>query len=295
MIATTLRRDVGIINTEGVISSTRPCNYWLIVFKQILSTKRKKNFQLKYLVFLLPIFGLIFLLLTSNYEAILPMFIVSIFAIAIAFALLGYFDRYGFLNLESIDNLAKFIIDIKGDVKQNLASITLNLGDLQKSEHEVDPKRLGIKPKAKTKFKAHQLNRIRAKFFLKDNSFVQVSLHQMVVRVTTSKRRSSGKYKTKVKYKHRFYYLLTLRLNANTSQVLSADRLGMLSDKYIITCDTIDGYHYIKIKYKEKLHSLPKKISNQQKTATSYYSDMLTYLYVNNVYTRTNNLNKIGN
>ena len=181
-------------------------------------------------------------------------------------------------------HLVKFIIDLKGDIFRDLMSLKLNVSPIEQSVNLLDPLKIGLKKKRGVRYKPYELERYRASFQLLDGSTCMTALYQISLRVSTTKRRSSGKVKTKFKYKHKFLYVLTLKLKESDYNLLSLTALNSLKNVYNIAVTSEDGYHLIKLKLKEKRITLTTKPKFSTKIKASNFTKMLDYLRENKIF-----------
>jgi hypothetical protein len=277
-----LKLDGKLLKKQKTIRARRPSEYWLLFFKRYILVKQSKPFRLRYLLFGIPVLILIvYFLGIGNFDAdtLIPVFMVSVFVSFLANVLLSqFFDKNAFIDTHSYNELAKFIIDIKGDVYRNLINLRLNFDTLEHDKYELASSKIGLKNTTKTKYFAYQTERFNAGLMLKDGSLCNVALHQVSVKVKTTKRRSSGKVKTKYKFKHKLFYSLALKLKTSDYKCVSEDKLKFLQDVYNITMQKENDLVVIKVKHKEKLMDVSSSVSPINKRSTSVYTKMLSYL-----------------
>jgi len=267
------------------IRAKRPSEYWLVFLKKYVLKKHREGFSWTMLTFLIPfiIVGLAgYTVIQIQPESPIWLFVIF-FGFILMFIVFGarfsHMQKRDFVDPNAFDHLAKFIIYIKGDTFKNLIGLDLNIAGIEDKDHAMDLTLLGLKEKYGLRYAAYQMERYRATIRLKDDSFCSASLYQMVLKTTTTKRRSSGKIKTKSKRKHKFYYILSLKLSAAAYEVMNTQSLVGFSDRFEITAREENGFHIVKIKCKEKLFSVEKKITAKQKRRPSIYYDMLDFVF----------------
>jgi len=287
MFKKALALDSKLFLKEKRIKAKRPSEYWLEFIKQHVLIEQKEGFSWALLLFVIPIIVLIFIIvaiLGGNGDGndygnwFIGLFVLSVFTLVIV-GVISTLRKRAFVNPNSFDHLAKFIIRIKGDTFKNLMGISLNLSPIEKEANLIPTQQLGLKETRQTKYAPYQLERYQANLRLKDDSFCSASLYQISLKTTTTKRRRSGKTKTKSKHKHKFYYILSLKLSEEKYQVADAKDVLKLEMPYEVTIRTENGFHIVKIKFKEKLLAFPNKITAQQKSKASVYTEMMDYLF----------------
>lgn len=189
----------------------------------------------------------------------------------------------------TFDNLAKFIMNIKGDIAQNMISVNLDISEITEDKYAIDFQTLGIIKDEETTYKPYQMERYLASFRLKDTSFCMVSLHQICLETTNTKRRSSGKIKSKTKYKHKLYYVLSLKLNKNLYTVVPPEALLKQTGPFEISIRTENEFHLVKLKYKEKLLALNSEISEAQRQKPSIFTEMMEGMFTDKIVIRNAN------
>lgn len=256
----------------------RPSEYWLLFFKNNVLTKQPKHFQIRYLLFLFPLSVLMLLIFNVIDFDYFPSLFISLFITFAIFGISGNFVKYPFVDTNSFNHLAKFIIDTKGDVHRNLMNIRLNFTPIQKDSNFINPTKIGLRAAKGVVYKPYELERYKAQFLLKNGTTCIVSLYQISLKIKTTKRRSSGKTKTKYKFKHKFLYVLSLKLNSNDYAIGSIDKLNKSYSKYTVIVYTEDGFHYVKIKQKEKAATIALELTHTGKNKNSYFTEMTEFL-----------------
>jgi hypothetical protein len=280
MFENALQKDGESFIKNKQISAKRPSEYWLLFIKQYVLSYKKPMLQPWMLMFLLPVIVLIVLLLIGpDTEIIMVGTGISIFISIVIGSIWRYNSSIAFVPVEEFHDLAKFIISIKGDIHRNLINLRLNAGVIEDKLNLLDPYKIGLTKSRGVKYAPYELERFKAVFYLKDASVCTVSLHQIALRVTTTKRRSSGKTKTKMKRKHKYFHALTLKLNASQYDILNQDQTNaVVSDLYDIRVKTDGGFHYVKVKSKQKLLTIPSVIKKMETHKDSIYTEMMQYV-----------------
>ncbi|MFK7813889.1 MAG: hypothetical protein AB8B59_15445 [Maribacter sp.] len=287
MFKKALALDSKLFLKEKRIQAKRPSEYWLEFLKKHVLIEQKAGFSWTLLLFLIPFFLLIFIIVNissgngdgENYgNWFIGLFVLTVFTLVIVGGL-STLRKRAFVNPNTFDHLAKFIVKIKGDTYKNLIGIRLNLSPIENEANLVPAKQLGLRETRQTKYAPYQLERYQANLRLKDDSFCSASLFQISLKTTTTKRRSSGKTKTKSKHKHKLYFILSLKISTADYQVTNPHTLKGLLDIYEVSVKTENGFHIVKIKFKEKLPAMPLKITNAQKRKPSIYINMIEYLF----------------
>ncbi len=278
-----LKIDGKLLKKQKSIRARRPSEYWLLFFKKYILVKRPAPFRLRYLLFAIPVLILIIFLVFDIVDVdpgdVVPIFVISIFVSVFANIFLSQaFDKNSFIDVHTYNELAKFIIDIKGDIYRNLINLKLNFDVLEQNKYELSPSKIGLNNTGQTKYYAYQVERFNAGVMLKDGSLCNVALHQVSVKVKTTKRRSSGKLKTKYKFKHKLFYSLAIKLKLSDYKSISEDKLKFLQDVYTVTMQKDHNLVIIKVKHKEKLREVNTSVSTLNKRSTSVYTKMLSYL-----------------
>jgi len=264
------------------IKARRPSEYWLLFFKKYIFIKRSPPFRLRYLLFAVPIIILLVVSIffgSDDVDYFAPFIIASaIVSIIVNVFLAPFLDRNDFIDNRSFNYLAKFIIDIKGDVYRNNINLHLNLNTIECRKYKISPSKIGLRKKSGIRYSTYQLERYNAGLILKDGSLCNVALNQISIKVFTTKRSSSGKLKTKHKHKHKLFYTLSLKLKKDNYKLLDESKLGMLQQVYNISTQMENNLYIIKIKHKEKLSKISSSISENNQRETSIYTNMLNYL-----------------
>lgn len=271
------------------ISAKRPTEYWLDFLKQyVLTYKTPTNYR-SYLIFLIPVFCLgVMIFLHIDIDTIMIVMFFSVFITVIISIIMQGLKRQAVVPINAYHELAKFIISIKGDIYKNRFDMRINSGVIEEDTNLLDPVKIGIVRRARTKYKPFELERFKANFTLKDGTFCSVSLNQITMRVTTTKRRSSGKTKTKMKRKHKFFHLLTLKLNEADYKVFTPGTNITNTPDFDIVLHTENGFHFIKIKAKIKLTNVASKLSRSAMHSPSLYTNMIDYLWQHKIIEATN-------
>nr|WP_321226163.1 hypothetical protein [uncultured Psychroserpens sp.] len=269
------------------ISAKRPTEYWLAFIKRYVLSYKKPWFHKRYLLFTIPVVILIIMLLSdADADDIMPIiFVSSIFCFFIVIFLTAK-ARQAIVPINAFHELAKFIISIKGDIYKNRFDMRLNSGVIEEDVNLLDPNKIGLAKRHRTVFKPFELERFKANIILKDGSICSLALNQITLRVTTTKRRSSGKTKTKMKRKHKFFHLLTLKLKDVDYQIFNQDNSIMANDRFEIILYTENGFHYVKVKAKVKVSDVPSKLKENTTHKPSLYTEMIQYLLDNKIMTK---------
>ncbi len=289
MLEKALKQDAQRIGKTQKFKAKRPIEYWLLFLKMnvLPYSKSSFKFKLKHLAYLVPIILIIALLLLGySFDSIVPILFVSVFFMLFIIPILGLFQKQAFVPVDAFQDLAKFIIAVKGDVHRNLINLRLDYSPIENEKNLLDPNKIGIRKRKGTVYKPYKLERYHTQFIMKDGTVCTTTLNQVSVRIKTTKRRSSGKVKTKTKHKHKFFYALTLKLNATNYTVVNDKKAIELSnDKYNIAIATIDASHFVKIKYKTKPSVVSSVLRPQLKHTKSAVTEMMNYLTSNQVMT----------
>ena len=285
MFKETLLSDGKDFKKNKKIYKNRPSKYWLVFFKKFVLVKQRSPFNFWSLLFLIPLAILMLMLFGTLSDDYVPVLIISLFVTFIIFGIGSNCLTYPFVHITSFYHLAKFIIDIKGDVYRDLMSIRLNFGFIESNIHFMDPSKIGLKPSKTTKYKPYELERYKAQFQFKDGTVCNASLHQISLKVITTKRRTSGKMKTKRKYKHKFLYILLLKLKSNDYNIATIDHLNSTGASYSITHSEEDGFHYLKVKFKEKVEKIHQQLIPTKRRSNSNFTKMIEFLKDNNLVT----------
>lgn len=264
------------------IRAKRPTEYWLLFLKTYVLPHSAPRFKFKpgCLVFLIPIIALlIFFSVDADPDTIVPVLFVSVFVSFILFAIIGHLKKEAFVPVDAFQDFAKFIIAIKGDIHKNLINLRLDYSTIENDKNLLDPYKIGLKKIKGVKYKPYSLERFHAQFILKDGSVCTTALNQISLKVTTTKRRSSGKVKTKSKHKHKLFYALTLKLNAKDYNISTKEQISKISNKkYNVMVNTANGFHFIKIKYKKKTSVISPVLRPQFKHSNSVITEMMAYI-----------------
>lgn len=287
MIKKALLMDAKQFVKKKQIRAKRPSEYWLLFIKRHVFTYKDSGFHSYYLVFLLPVLVILFILVTNspNETILFAGFISAVFSFLI-FAFMKATAKKPFVPLEAFQELAKFIISIKGDVYKNLVGLHMNLSTIEDDANKLDPNKIGLKNESGVKYKPYEIERFKANFTLKDGSICLISMHQIVLRVSTTKRRSSGKTKTKMKRKHKFFYQLTLKLKASDYKVIQPKDLLTFNENYVsydVTTKDDGAFYWVKIKSKKKLFKFETKLNTTTKHLDSIFTKMMELLVVHKV------------
>jgi len=265
---------------EKSISKSLPAETWLFFIKKNILSANPNKFKPGCLLSILIIVIILGLKFTDviGYEAMIGSLIFSIIGSIIVLAVVYGFGKSAFVHLPAFHHLARFLIHIKGDLKDNLIDLKMDLASIENDENALDLQSIGLKNTKTTKYTPYQMQRYFGSFNFKDGSFGAVSLSQITVKVRSTKRRSSGKVKTKIKHKHKLYYQLLLRLPIDTYQVVETGDFNDLSPIYSVSIVQKKSYHVVKIKQKEKLPYLVVKMKETSQNHNSYFTKMLKFL-----------------
>ncbi|SHJ09316.1 hypothetical protein [Aquimarina spongiae] len=282
-----LKKDKKTFKSTKQITASRTSEYWLIFSKNHIF--RPSSFiiklQPKHLVFLIPIlvFFISFLSTESiNDLSIAPIAVAAFFSFFL-YAALAIFDKHDFVHKDAIHELIKFIIAIKGDIYRNLMKVTLNLNRIENAKFSIPPAELNLSKRKGVTYKPYGMERYKANLRLKDGSICSVSLYQISLKVSTTKRRSSGKIKTKSKYKHKMFYSLSLKLDKNKYRVISQNNVSTDEHTYNIMVKEEQNHFVIKVRDKVKLLHLTDKVSTESKSNESVFTQIMTHLYQKNI------------
>lgn len=275
--------------SEGkIISAKRPTEYWLAFFKRYVLSYSKPKFHAWYVVFAIPV--IVFFLLFFSGIDIELVFIIS-FATVIGCIIIGGImsmkAKQELVPVNAYHELAKFIISIKGDIYKNRFDMRLNSSGIEEDSNLLDPNAIGLVKRHRTVYKPYELERFKAHFILKDGSVCSLALKQVSLRVTTTKRRSSGKTKTKMKRKHKFFHLLTLKLKDSDYNLFNAGSSLMSNERFEIVLHTENGFHFVKVKAKEKVSNIPSELRPNTTHKPSLYTEMIEYLLEHKIMTPT--------
>jgi len=289
MIEKALLTDGKRFAKDKQIKAKRPSEYWLLFMKRYVFSYKQPWFKLYYLVFLIPILVVISLLLFQvNSSSIFPLAFVSLMLTIIAFGILKLYSKQAFVPITAFQELARFIISVKGDVYRNLINLQLNTTHIESNLNVLDPRKLGLKPFKGVKYRPFETERFKANFTLNDGSICLVSLNQITLRVTTKKRRSSGKTKTKMKRKHKFFYQLALKLKTSDYQINTPNKgfeFSNINTDFDVSVKCHDDFCWVKVKSKEKILDVPSKLDKSSQHRDSIYTKMMQYLITNKVMT----------
>ncbi|TXE11597.1 hypothetical protein FUA26_05890 [Seonamhaeicola algicola] len=217
-------------------------------------------------------------------EDIFPILFFYPFYYIFLFLILNNYKKYKFVPVDAFQDLAKFIIAIKGDVHKNLINLRIDYSPIEHENNLLDPTKIGLVTRKGTSYKPYKVERYNAQFTMKDGTVCTTSLNQISIKVKTTKRRSSGKIKTKYKHKHKFFYALTLKLNPANYDIINAhEAIKLSNNKYQVAVTTINNAHFVKLKYKSKPSAIASVLRPQLKHSKSAVTEMLTYLTNNKV------------
>lgn len=288
MIKKALLMDAKQFAKKKQIRAKRPSEYWLLFIKRHVLTYKDPWFRLYYLVFLIPILVIVISIITdfTSEDGFMVLTIFSFIIPFFAFTILKEFEKKPFVPLEAFQELAKFIISIKGDVHRNLIGLRINSSPIEADINTLDANKIGLKNIRGVKYKPYEIERFKANFTLKDGSVCLISMHQIVLRVSTTKRRSSGKTKTKMKRKHKFFYQLTLKLKASDYKMISPKALIHVSGKdtaFDVTVKEDGDFCWVKVKSKKKMNTIASKLNTASKHKDSIFTNMMQHLIENKV------------
>jgi len=277
MIKNALKLDSDQFAKTKMIKAKRPSEYWLLFFKKNILVNIPWTFKSYHAFAFIPVVLLVILLSIDldDKSIILPFMIFSILFSVIAVTIAKKMSNKAFIPVNVYFDLAKFIVSIKGDVYKNLINIKLNSGPIEAPENLLNPSVLGLKNRTSVKYKPYQIERYFVQFTYKDGSSCVVSLNQISVRVTTTKRRSSGKIKSKMKHKHKFFHQLILKLKASDYTI--ADQVADKTN-YDITVKNEGDYNLVKLKFKEKIAEITSEINYNKRKNESIYTSMVKQL-----------------
>lgn len=286
MLEKALKLDGKRIAKSQRFKAKRPSEYWLLFFKTyIFPASSSFKFKSIYLVGLIPVLAIILLILVNaDSDTFMPVVFVSFFISLFLFIILKSFERHAFVPVQAFQDLAKFIIAIKGDIYKSVVNMRLDYSTIETDKNLLDPYKIGLKKLKGVKYKPYSLERFNAQFLLKDGSICTTALHQISLRVITTKRRSSGKTKTKTKHKHKLFYTLSLKLKTSDYDIASNDNvLKSANNTYEIATRSQGEYHLIKVKYKEKTIVISPVLKSELKHKESIYTEMIQYLSDNKI------------
>ncbi|WP_281986473.1 hypothetical protein [Aquimarina aggregata] len=275
MIRKALQLDGQRFRKTKQFKAKRPSEYWLLFFKKHVLLKERWKFKTFHLLALVPVL-LIFLFYTTTSDTettIVVGFISTFITIAVLTFLAGSSPK-AFVPIDEFAELAKFIIYTKGDIYKNIINLRLNAGQIEDTANLLKPEDIGFKNGSGTTYKPYQLERFFTQFVFKEGSSCMVSLYQISLRVSSTKRRSSGKVKTKIKHKHKFFYQLILKLKESDYSI--SDTFS--TDTYDITVKNENGFNLVKVKCKEKVSQIASEVNSANKHGMSIYTKMLKYL-----------------
>ncbi len=274
MIKKTLKLDGKQFHNTKQFKAKRPSDYWLLFIKQHILTKQPWRLKAFHLFALIPI--LLFLFFYSITGLSFAMFFVALICMLIVRGILRYGRNANaaFVPINIFVELAKFIIFTKGDISKNVIELRLNTGKITTAKNSLNPATIGLQNTSKIKYKPYQMERFYSQFKFKDGSICMLSFHQVLLRVSNTRRRSSGKIKTKIKYKHKLFYQLSLKLKTSDYSIIHSSS----TKHFDINVKSSDKYHLVKVKFKEKITEIPSKINAANKDQISIYTEMLTYL-----------------
>lgn len=269
------------------IQAKRPSEYWLVFLKKYVLVHHKEKRSWAFNLYAIPAIAFGLLLYTTIYtdsidsDDIMVWFMGCLFFtffMAVIIAMISSHKKLAFVDPNVFAHLAKFIIKIKGDTFENKIGIKLDLSQIEVLENYIEPASLGLKDTNETTYNPYYLERYQANLRLKDGSFCYVSLHQISVKKTTTKRRSSGKVKSKSKHKHKFYYNVSLKLSAVAYHVVPVENSVQFESAYEISIRTENGFHIVKMKFKEKISAIRPKITAKEKNSPSVFLEMIDFL-----------------
>jgi RNA polymerase sigma-70 factor (ECF subfamily) len=119
--------DSKLLKKTKKIKAKRPTQYWLVFITSNILRKKFKD-ETYWWILGIPIVFMLILMFTGNEEVLIPVFFVSFVLFIIVLAVNG--NKKLFLGKDHFDDLAKFIISIKGDVKRNLLQLDLNVSPI---------------------------------------------------------------------------------------------------------------------------------------------------------------------
>lgn len=286
-----VEKDGKLFRKTGKIQGKRPARFWLVFIKENLLTDQKKVYSPILLIFLIPITLAVLTIISlfysntfEDFENLMPAIMISAFACFFIYAVLSTTMKKNFIHSPSFHHLARFIVHIKGDIYKQLISLRIDNSIIEADANYISPKTLGVNPSKGTVYKPYQIERYALKFQFNDGTKGLASLHQISVRVRSTKRRSSGKTKTKVKFKHKLFYQLILTLPKSLYKVTNASVLATKQEPYGIVISEDSENFFVKIKMKQKRSEMFKKISHTVEDDVSYYTKMLKYAIENRVF-----------
>ncbi|WP_040281757.1 hypothetical protein [Psychroserpens damuponensis] len=285
MFENALLKDGQFFIKSKKINAKRPSEYWLLFLKRFVLSYKKPRFQTWMVMFFVPllVFAVLFVLQIDS-ELTMVITIISVFLSFFIGLIWKFSTNIAFVPLEEFHDLARFIISIKGDIYKNMINLRLNTGVIEDKLNLLNPSDIGLQRASGVKYHPYQLERFKAVFHLKDATVCTISLHQITLRVTTTKRRSSGKTKTKMKRKHKYFHALTLKLDASQYEILNQERITNTIDGfYDIRVKTDAGFHYVKVKTKQKLTSISSEIKKHHVHKDSIFTEMMHYLESNSI------------
>ena len=292
MIDQLIKKDVTLFKKTGIISGKRPASYWLLFLKKYTLVKQSLQFNKALLIFIIPLLLIITTIIATSISSnsddvdfMIPVTIISFFASFVTFIIISSKLKKNFIHSLTFHHLARFIIHIKGDVHRALLSLRLDNSIIEADKNYITPDSLGLRKRAGIVYKPYQMERYALKFQFKDGSKGYLSLHQITIRVSSTRRRSSGKTKTKIKFKHKFFYQLILSLPKSKYKVANESILASKQEVYSSTVSKDDAMYYLKLKYKEKPTLIRTEIEKGFESQTSRYTNMLEFAIKNELFT----------
>ena len=289
MIENALLMDGKQFAKNKQIKAKRPSEYWLLFIKRFVFSYKKPWFRWYHLVLLTPILVVFVMLsLAIDTNIIFPLVFVSLMLSIIAFTVIKLTSKQAFVPITAFQELARFIISVKGDIYRNLINLQLNTMPIESTPNALDPSKLGLKPLKGVKYKPFETERFKANFTLNDGSICLVSLNQITLRVTTTKRRSSGKTKTKMKRKHKFFYQLALKLKTSDYHVTAPNdefEFTNANPDFDVSVKCHADFCWVKVKSKEKILDVPSKLDTSSQHRDSIYTKMMQHVITNKVMT----------
>lgn len=280
------KKDTKNFKRSKQILALRPSEYWLVFFKKNMlpASSFISKIRPRYLFILIPIFLIAFLLFTEDsLEDYMPLIIGSVVVVFILNIALALMDKHDFIHKDAIYQCIKFIIAIKGDVYKNLVKASINMNRIEDDKFSISARELQLPMLQGVSYKPYGIERCKANFKLKDSTSCAISLYQLSLKVSTTKRRSSGKVKTKTKYKHKMFYTLSLKLDKAKYQVMSQEELAKYQNRFSISIKDEHAFFIVKVRHKEKLQELNENVTKYGQSEDSIFKMMIDYAYKKNI------------
>ncbi|MCV6629471.1 MAG: hypothetical protein OIF50_06395 [Flavobacteriaceae bacterium] len=268
-----LKKDSQSFKKTNVFSSVRDISYWIVIIKTNILSRSFKKSNKKWRLFLVPLAFLIYGIIAED-----DFFIaLSVFGgfFLLVFILIFGLSSSQLIGVGNFDMLAKFLIKNKGEFVQNKIKMRLSTEKLIDKQNQIDIADLGLSKTNKTKYKAYKKERIKGEGLLHNGLYMKWNLIQLVLKVTTTKRRSSGKVKSKTKWKHKMFYSLQLHGKTDKFALGSTEGFQKKYPTLILQTKTENGYHFVQLKYKDKPMKVLEKMDKRKQDQSSTYNIML--------------------